>query len=204
MIKKRYLCIIYIKNIIYLNIILHTCGAVTGCSHIFVFMAGQKIKGFSGSQARATQVKILSHMPLAILPRVLASSGAIKNKSAHFTRSICNTGSPLSCQAAHSTVSDNTWIPGGSSASFKKCLAFSVTTTLTSKLFCHNFSTNCGNLIVATLPVQPISIFFLEVLDIFTNLRLLLSLMCYLVLFYRLYQRTMWNYNNIERYIPIY
>lgn len=150
-------------------LIIHTCGTVTGCSHIFVFIAGQKTKGFEGSQARATQVKILSHIPLAILPSVLASNGAIKNKSAHFTKSICNTGSPLSSQAAHSTVSDKTWIPSGSTASFKKCLAFSVTTTLTSKLLWHNFSTNIGNLIVATLPVHPIKTFFLEIHAILTD-----------------------------------
>jgi len=144
-----------------------TWGIVTGCSHMLVFIAGQKRSGFEGSHARATQVTILSHMPLAILPRVLASNGAITNTSAHFTRSMCSTGSPRSCQAAHSTVSDKTWISGGSWASFKKCLALSVTTTLTSRLFCRSISTSCGSLIVATLPVQPTNTLFLDELAIF-------------------------------------
>lgn len=141
---------------------------VIGCSHILVFMAGQKSSGFALSHARATHVTILSHMPLAILPKVLASNGAITNISAHFTRSICNTGSPRSCQAAHSTVSDSTWISDGSWASFRKCLALSVTTTLTSRLFRRSISTSCGSLIVATLPVQPTNTFFLEILAIFS------------------------------------
>lgn len=142
---------------------------VIGCSHILVFMAGQKRSGFVLSHARATHVRMLSHMPLAILPNVLASNGAITNTSAHFTRSIWSTGSPRSCQAAHSTVSDSTWISGGSWASFKKCLALSVTTTLTSRLFRRSISTSCGSLIVATLPVQPINTFFLDILAIFVS-----------------------------------
>lgn len=147
-----------------------TWGAVTGWSHILVFIAGQKRRGFAGSQARATHVNILSQIPLASLPSVLASKGAIRKTSAHLTRSICRTGSPLSCQAAHSTVSESTCVPGGSSASFRKCLALSVTTIRISKLWCQSLSTSCGSFIVATLPVQPISTFFREVHAILTNL----------------------------------
>jgi hypothetical protein len=143
-----------------------TCGAVTGCSHIFVFMAGQNKSGLTGSQARATQVSILSQIPAASFPMVLASRGAMRKTSAHLVRSMWRTGSPLSCQAAHSTVSESTWQPEGSSASFRKCFARSVTTTRTSTLRWLSFCTSWGSFIVATLPVQPTKTFFREPLDI--------------------------------------
>ena len=71
-----------------------------------VFMAGATIKGFVGrglsplklelvnSHARAIEVRRLSQIPDDNFARVFAESGAIKNTSAHFRSSMCNTGSP--------------------------------------------------------------------------------------------------------------
>ena len=60
-----------------------TCGDVTGCSHILVFIAGAKtiFLELEKSQARATDVNRLSVWPTDILERVFASRGAIINTS---------------------------------------------------------------------------------------------------------------------------
>jgi len=65
-----------------------SCGLVTGCSHIMVFMAGATQTGFEKSQARRVLVKRLSAMPMESLARVLADKGATTHRSAHFLSSM--------------------------------------------------------------------------------------------------------------------
>ena len=67
--------------------------AVSGCSHISVFIAGASTTGRAGSQARQTQVRQVSARPFASFASVLASSGATSNSSAQRRRSMCSTGS---------------------------------------------------------------------------------------------------------------
>lgn len=104
------------------SVSLDICWAVMGWCHMAVFIAGQNRRGRLLSHALTTLVcqKVwqsgtlllstafnqseekplpltsrLSQMPLAIFPRVLASSGAIRNRSAQRLSSMCNTGSDL-------------------------------------------------------------------------------------------------------------
>lgn len=51
---------------------------------MYVFIAGEKYKGFLKSHARTTLVNKLSHKPFEILANVFASRGAIRSMSAHF------------------------------------------------------------------------------------------------------------------------
>lgn len=65
------------------------CSAVTGWSHIHVFMAGASTSGFESAwfdngHARAMQVSRLSDKPLASFANVFADVGAISRRSAHF------------------------------------------------------------------------------------------------------------------------
>lgn len=76
-----------------------------GCSHMAVFIAGQKSRGLLRSQARMTQVSKLSQMPLATFPRVLASRGATSMRSAHLRRSMWRTGSDRHFHISHSSAS---------------------------------------------------------------------------------------------------
>ena len=67
---------------------LRRCRFVNECSHIRVFIAGASTTGFVASHARHTHVRQLSHSPSASFARVFASSGAIRNRSAHFRSSM--------------------------------------------------------------------------------------------------------------------
>ena len=67
-----------------------SCLLVSGCSHMNVFMAGNRYVGVEGERARRSEVARLSQMPPAILARVLAEQGAIKTTSAH--RRSCRAG----------------------------------------------------------------------------------------------------------------
>ena len=60
-----------------------SCGAVAGCSHMDVFMAGARSSGLEKVHARATQVSRLSAWPPASLASVLAERGAMSRRSAH-------------------------------------------------------------------------------------------------------------------------
>lgn len=105
-------------------------------------MAGQNTRGLDISQARAVHVSKLSHNPLktkkqysvfvknhvffltlAIFAKVFASSGAIRNISAHFPSSIWRTGSPRFDHDAHSSSSLKICTFSGKSARLKKCSA---------------------------------------------------------------------------------
>lgn len=93
-----------------------SCRAVSGWSHISVFMAGANTTGRDGSQARQTHVRQLSHSPEASFAKVWASSGAITNASAHLRNSTCNTRSPRrynrpSAWPGHSSASVNRRCP---------------------------------------------------------------------------------------------
>lgn len=67
---------------------------VNGCSHIAVFMAGARRRGFPGrgpwpkSQARTTHEAVSSQKPWAILASVWADRGATKRTSAQSTRRV--------------------------------------------------------------------------------------------------------------------
>lgn len=106
-----------------------TCAWVIGCSHMRVFMAGQKNNGLSKFHARVVHNSRLSHIPPAILANVFASSGAITMTSAHLPKSMCSTGSSRFCHKFHSSVSVRTGTSAGNSIRSKKCNAFLVQIT---------------------------------------------------------------------------
>lgn len=107
------------------------CCEVIGCSHILVFIAGQKNNGLPKSHARVVHSTRLSQIPVAIFANVFASSGAINIRSAHLPSSMCNTGSSRFDHCCHSSESPNMgWSSfRGSSLLSTKCLAQLVTMT---------------------------------------------------------------------------
>jgi hypothetical protein len=67
-----------------------SCRAVTGCSHIFVFIAGASIISCDLTrQHRATRETRLSLKPMLTLARVFADRGAKSSMSAHCDSSTC-------------------------------------------------------------------------------------------------------------------
>ena len=60
-----------------------------------------------GFHARANQVRRLSQNPFAILAKVFADNGAIKNNHHILNNSTWRTGSPLQFQRLHSSLSVN-------------------------------------------------------------------------------------------------
>lgn len=85
----------------FLNVLM--CSVVIGCAHMAEFIAGHTITGFSRkSHARITNVTKLSHNPFASLPSELASSGAMRTKSAHLRSAMCITTSSMACHVFHS------------------------------------------------------------------------------------------------------
>lgn len=106
------------------------CWLVIGCSHMRVFMAGQKNNGLSKFHARVVHNSRLSHIPPAILANVFASNGAISITSAHLHKSMCRTGSSRFCHKFHSSASVNTVTSVGNAFRSRKCNALFVQITL--------------------------------------------------------------------------
>mmetsp|Transcript_32436 Transcript_32436/g.100336 ORF Transcript_32436/g.100336 Transcript_32436/m.100336 type:complete len:222 (+) Transcript_32436:99-764(+) len=139
-----------------------SCGAVSGCSHMAVFMAGATTHGFaSHCHARRTQVTRLSHIPWTTFASVFAERGATTTTSAHERRSMCNTGSPTA-RHCHSSASRCTGTSSGMpprSVAATKCSAAFDNATCTSHRGtpsasgCWRASTSSRALIDATLPV---------------------------------------------------
>ena len=92
----------------YICYIFYKCSAVSGLSHINVFIAGATIIGLLISHALITHVSKLSQMPAAILARVFELSGAMSRPSAHLRISICSTLSPIFFHCPNSSASVNT------------------------------------------------------------------------------------------------
>lgn len=90
------------------------CSAVSGCSYMSVFIAGNTYVGVVGASARSRDVcwseshyskasedaerdatARLSQMPPAILASVFAEQGATRTTSAQRRSSMCSMGSPI-------------------------------------------------------------------------------------------------------------
>lgn len=138
-----------------------TGNASLFCSNL-IFLERSEEKGERNSTKR------LSQIPLEILARVLAESGAMSKISAHFrsysklkpfvfqsrkSTSMCITGSPLCLNIFHSCSSVNSSAFPGRSFTSKKCKAHLVATTRTSRAYCSTRSLHSSGVFnAATLP----------------------------------------------------
>lgn len=75
-----------------------------------VFMAGATTMGRVDFHARATQLRVSSHKPLASLAKVWADNGAITNTSDWLRNSMWDTGSPNWFHDFHSSSASKTMI----------------------------------------------------------------------------------------------